>query len=284
MGRSFIAPEVFNCQAPDTGNMEILELYGTPLQKDMWLKKLLNGEIRSCFGMTEPGVASSDATNIETTITREGKYYHITGKKWFTSGAGDPHCKVCIVMGVTNGSTDNHNKHSMVIVPMDTPGVKKIRPLTVFGYDHAPHGHWEVHFENVKVPVENVLLGEGRGFEIAQSRLRPGRIHHCMRSIGLAERCQELMIKRALSRKTFGKEIARHGAVQDFIARSRLEIEQARLLTLRAAYCMDRVGNKKARDLIAMIKIVAPNVLCNVIDRAIQVHGAAGVSQDTILP
>jgi len=263
--------------------MEVFEQYGTPQQKEMWLTKLLNGEIRSCFAMTEPGVASSDATNIELSITRDGNYYIVHGKKWFTSGAGDPRCKVSIVMGVTNSSSGSHNKHSMIIVPMDTPGVKKIRPLTIFGYDHAPHGHWEVHFENVKVPVENILLGEGRGFEIAQGRLGPGRIHHCMRSIGLAERCYELMVKRALTRKTFGKELARHGAVQDFIAKSRLEIEQARLLTLRAAYSMDVLGNKKARDYISMIKIVAPNVLCNVIDRAIQVHGGAGLSQDFIL-
>jgi acyl-CoA dehydrogenase len=281
MGRSHIAPEAFNCAAPDTGNMETLARYASPAQQQRWLLPLLDGTIRSAFAMTEPDVASSDATNIEARITRDGDHYVINGRKWWTSGAPDPRCQILIVMGKTDPDHINrHQQQSMILVPMETPGVTMERALSVFGYDHAPHGHGEVSFDNVRVPVENILLGEGRGFEIAQGRLGPGRIHHCMRLIGVAERALELMCQRALSRTAFGRKVADQGVTRERIANARILIDQARFLVLNAAQMMDTVGNKVARKEIAMIKVAAPAMACQVIDWAMQVHGGGGVSDD----
>ncbi len=283
LGRSLAAPEIFNCNAPDVGNMEILSTYGTEAQKERWLKPLLTGEIRSCFAMTEPRVASSDATNIETEIRPDGDHYIVSGRKWWTTGANSERCKVAIVMGKSDKSAAKHKQQSMILVPMDAPGVRVDRALSVYGYEHAPLGHAEIVFDNVKVPAENILLGEGRGFEIAQGRLGPGRIHHCMRFIGLAERALQIMCERARSRHAFGSSLAEMGAVRQAIGQSRCDIEQMRLVTLKAAWTMDKLGNKAARNEIAIAKIVVPETAGKVIDRAIQVHGGAGLSQDFFL-
>jgi acyl-CoA dehydrogenase len=280
MGRSHLAPEAFNCSAPDTGNMEVLARYGTPKQQQRWLLPLLDGRIRSAFAMTEPDVASSDATNIKSSILRDGDHYVINGRKWWTSGAPDPRCEILIFMGQTDPSAAPHRRQSMILVPFNTPGVRPLRALTVFGYDHAPHGHGEIEFVDVRVPAENLLLGEGRGFEIAQGRLGPGRIHHCMRLIGLAERALELLCRRADDRVAFGRRLSECGVTLERIAESRILIDQARWLVLNAAYRMDTVGNREAKQEIAMIKVAAPQMASRVIDWAIQMHGGGGVSDD----